>query len=553
MDCSDLPFCQNHPALRQEYYCCQCDELLCRRCMMDGHRHHDYDETEVVAERTAESLRELLEKCPQSISNAENIETQLAEYKQTLSESHTAAIEAMDAFLDGAKAAIEERRKLLSDKMNKHAVSQKWSWEQLREKVVAAHKAMQTASESVRRRVEGAVDLQSIKIDRKAVHILEASQVSVAEVSQLVSDGKVRVSLSFHLNQEFIPCVHELGKVVEKFTRDDVETEIDLFMDKQTEDQHIQNDSKPQTPHTPPFRRISSVPIFPVSQLAMKVRSQSTTMEHADTDPVEVVLCGAKNEAIYPYGIAMGDNDLIIVTDLRSNSVQVIANTGKVIDNIGKIKGTTPFKGPCAVAVGDAGNIYILEGEAKRIRKFFNGNLTEVGQKLKKEFQDPRGLAVTKQSIFVTDRAKNCIHILDLNGKLISSIGDDFLKQPTGIAVRPSGHLLVADQENSCIWEMNEDGRIIRPIGGDKGSNPGQLNLPYGVALDSQGRVIVSEKGNCRISVFSANGQFETCFGSKGFLPGQFNVPRHVCVNSSGQIVVADEQNQRIQIFEIKS
>ena len=58
----------------------------------------------------------------------------------------------------------------------------------------------------------------------------------------------------------------------------------------------------------------------------------------------------------------------------------------------------------------------------------------------------------------------------------------------------------------SCI--SPRDGQFIRTIGARKGSQPGQLHLPYGVALDSKGRILVNDSDNQRVSVFDKDGKF---------------------------------------------
>jgi tripartite motif-containing protein 2/3/tripartite motif-containing protein 71 len=44
------------------------------------------------------------------------------------------------------------------------------------------------------------------------------------------------------------------------------------------------------------------------------------------------------------------------------------------------------------------------------------------------------------------------------------------------------------------------DGSHVRTIG-SKGSGNGQFSYPYGVLIDGQGRIIVSEYGNYRIQL----------------------------------------------------
>ena len=59
----------------------------------------------------------------------------------------------------------------------------------------------------------------------------------------------------------------------------------------------------------------------------------------------------------------------------------------------------------------------------------------------------------------------------------------------------------------------------------------------------------VSEWGNNRISIFSADGEFIKSFGSKGNGHGQFNEPNEIFLDKIGTVYVSDTWNNRIQIF----
>lgn len=51
---------------------------------------------------------------------------------------------------------------------------------------------------------------------------------------------------------------------------------------------------------------------------------------------------------------------------------------------------------------------------------------------------------------------------------------------------------------------------------GTKGSLDGELDLPAGVTTDRQNRIIVADKDNHRIQVFSSTGRFILKFGGYG-------------------------------------
>ena len=75
----------------------------------------------------------------------------------------------------------------------------------------------------------------------------------------------------------------------------------------------------------------------------------------------------------------------------------------------------------------------------------------------------------------------------------------------------------------------------------------GELDFPAGISIDSDDTVYVNEYNNCRVSVFTHEGNFLTSFGSQGDGPGQFYYPHRISVDGNGIIYVAD--TSRIQIF----
>lgn len=53
---------------------------------------------------------------------------------------------------------------------------------------------------------------------------------------------------------------------------------------------------------------------------------------------------------------------------------------------------------------------------------------------------------------------------------------------------------------------------------------------------------------SCPLQVYSADGEFLFKFGSHGEGNGQFNAPTGVAVDTNGNIIVADWGNSRIQV-----
>ena len=86
---------------------------------------------------------------------------------------------------------------------------------------------------------------------------------------------------------------------------------------------------------------------------------------------------------------------------------------------------------------------------------------------------------------------------------------------------------------------------------GNKRFSPGQLNFPYGIAIDTgaSGLVCVSEWGNHRISVFTSDGVFVNKFGSMGRNVNQFDTPYGLAFNEDGALHVCDFINKRLVVY----
>ncbi|XP_062922735.1 E3 ubiquitin-protein ligase TRIM71 [Mobula hypostoma] len=125
---------------------------------------------------------------------------------------------------------------------------------------------------------------------------------------------------------------------------------------------------------------------------------------------------------------------------------------------------------------------------------------------------------------------------------------DGQLCRPWGVCVNKEGYIIIADRSNNRVQVFTPSGTYHHKFG-TAGSRPGQFDRPAGVACDQNCRIIVADKDNHRIQVFTFEGQFILKFGEKGSKNGQFNYPWDVAVNTDGKILVSDTRNHRVQLF----
>src|SRR5438093_1496418 len=119
---------------------------------------------------------------------------------------------------------------------------------------------------------------------------------------------------------------------------------------------------------------------------------------------------------------------------------------------------------------------------------------------------------------------------------------------PTNIAIAPNGDLYVGDGYGSYyVNHYTRDAEYIRTFGG-KGSEPGQLNEPHGIWVDTRGAapvLVVADRRNNRLQRFTLDGKpidFITGFR----LPCHFDEQKGMVVvpDLHGRVTLMDRSNQ---------
>lgn len=141
--------------------------------------------------------------------------------------------------------------------------------------------------------------------------------------------------------------------------------------------------------------------------------------------------------------------------------------------------------------------------------------------------------------------------------------GNGQFDQPVRATVDSSGRVYVVDGSNDRIQLF----RLATPCPsgttqivtgvcfvrawGTFGSAIGEFKFPTDVALDSSGRVYVTDgdSGNGRIQMFKGNGDFIRTWGQWGTGNGQFTDPIGVAVDPFGFVYTVDAQ--RVQKFQL--
>lgn len=147
--------------------------------------------------------------------------------------------------------------------------------------------------------------------------------------------------------------------------------------------------------------------------------------------------------------------------------------------------------------------------------------------------------------ILVVDRDANEVVIFDRQGRRIGGLGGrhrpgEPFNSPTGVGVAPSGDIYVTDgYGGSQVHRFAPDG-ALRLSWGEPGAGPGQFSTPHGVvilppAAPGEGeRVVVADRENNRLQVFTPEGEFQEEWGDH-FHPMDLDIDR------DGNLLVTDQ------------
>ncbi|MGH2390504.1 MAG: peptidyl-alpha-hydroxyglycine alpha-amidating lyase family protein, partial [Chloroflexota bacterium] len=155
--------------------------------------------------------------------------------------------------------------------------------------------------------------------------------------------------------------------------------------------------------------------------------------------------------------------------------------------------------------------------------------------------------------------------VYDRGGNFLRSWGEDLFTERThGLTVGPDDRVYCVDEGSHCIYTFSPTGELLGTIGTKgvaaetgydgrtyesiRGGPP--FNRPTNLAVAPNGDFYVTDGyGNCKVHRFAANGELIQSWGDPGSEPGQFILPHGIRVAADGRVLVADRENDRIQIF----
>jgi DNA-binding beta-propeller fold protein YncE len=270
---------------------------------------------------------------------------------------------------------------------------------------------------------------------------------------------------------------------------------------------------------------------------------------------------------IWPFGVAVGKDGEVYVTDEWKSTVSVFDSKGKFIRKWGTPgSGPGELRGPAGIVCEASGNLIVVDSGNNRLQVF-----TPEGKLLSQcgragsgegEFNRPWGIALDNDgNIYVADWKNHRVQKLSARGEFLMSIGR-YGKVPA-----PAG-----------AFAVTYLGPFISSAPNAERAPAGMLNHPTGVAIDPDGDIYVTDWGNHRLCIFDKDGrplthlvgdaQVMSKWGQQSIDANpdmmkayrrvqnveqlwRFCFPTAVVFNAkTDQIIVADSQRNRLQVYK---
>ncbi len=307
---------------------------------------------------------------------------------------------------------------------------------------------------------------------------------------------------------------------------------------------------------------------------------------------------------VLPESVAVDASGSLLIADAENHKVRrVDARTGLITTVAGN--GQPGFTGdgvpaiaaqlwnPRGVAADLAGNVYISDSYNQRIRKVSAatglistiagdgsfGGQGDGGPATLARLAYPRCVAVDDAGGVYTVDDTNRVRRISASSGIIDTVAGGGTKQPGdneratdvslryvyGIAVDASGNLYIADRGSCRIRKVSSVTGIITTIAGNgncgySGENvpatAAGLGYPWGVAVDSDGDILLSEQFVHRIRrIAAATGIMNTIAGSVAGFDGddgpsvsaKLYYPQGLALDAAGNLFIADNLNYRIR------
>lgn len=153
---------------------------------------------------------------------------------------------------------------------------------------------------------------------------------------------------------------------------------------------------------------------------------------------------------------------------------------------------------------------------------------------------------------YVADSGREQVVIFDKARNYLAAIGKTGELKPRDVAVSKD-RIYVADLQKHSVKVFDKASReplFSIPRKEDETNDVRRIFTPTNLALDSKGRIYVSDTGAFRIQVYDSDGKYLRAVGEMGDRVGQFSRVKGIAIDHADRLYAVDALSGAIQIFD---
>ena len=573
-----------------EFFCETCDTVICSHCLAHTHKHHEYELITDSYTKHCQKLRECLspvegkKKALKKVLSAlgeregeirERGEGVLEEIHEMVEKMVNALRESERKLTEQAKRVTDDKLKVLSEQMKSAEMSlsvlvdvEDYVEQSL--KTGSPQQVLRSKKQMMERmsEVTAQINVEELHPKEKADFVFKKDIKSPSYLGDIIilSQYKAKVNQSI--------CLQEKNKFSFSLSMEAPDSSLLSVPLSSLRCSLVPVGKGDQPIHTTVTNTSTDPGVYriqcnPSTRGTHTVKVQVYDVQLEDTSlfitfnpyldnitPVRTI-----TEFNYPWGVAVSDDNYVIVTESYGNCVTILDKERKKVKSLG---GECRFFSPRGVAITP--DKFILVSDNHMIQKISMDGYLIASVAIRPpapaalvplHFNGPRGIAISPITgqVYIADCGNHRIQVLNPNLTFSHSFGTygtvtvfgRSFYYPHDVAIDSQGLVYVADTGNHRIQKFSPDGKFVGQFG-TKGSGPGQLNSPYGITIDTAatGLVYVSEVGNKCISVFTSDGVFVSKFGT---IASNFNDFIALTFDKDGFLYVCDSRNGQLVVY----
>ena len=577
--------CTQHPGQTLDVYCRNCEEVVCRDCILFGkHSSHPYDKVELAAadhrDMVRQKLNALLRKQPLVQKYAADAKTD----RHNAEESREVVCDKIAESFDRVLSIVEQKKKRNIQQFRDAADTKVTELCEKESSLTAISSEMTAVQSMVERGLRNLGDAEFIARKRGMVYKMEQMNIRInnlsleqqaPELTPKVLDQQSLVEVGVlcdrflrpYLTVDPLRCTVHVSSIIEV----GVVATISIAL----------KDSEGEACRLQQCVTVELCCIRFGERISGKVVEHSPAAYKSGISP-NVRTRGRCQVVVKVNDVTLGSKPIAVMVECPPHMLGEPVHIINDIQQPGclKIYNTRIYcrtaKGVCILDLENTNKPLVQSGIFPR-----DGNI---------ESWWPSEMFVHGMHLFVSDPRNGKVHKFKLDGQYVKSTATnkDILQTPNGLSMSPNGMLYVCDSDRHCIHVFNPDLTLSTTFG-SQGSTPGRFCWPDNIAFDPSGNFYVTDYSNDRIqcfspshtlkwytetagglkepnvmhivedkilvtdlggvSVFNTEGHFVTRFASMCAASESKSSADGIAVDSDGFVFVSDTPRNRIVIF----